>query len=40
MYKLEEAYMSGTQMNSIFDECGVRDTSNEITKWKRIFYTL
>lgn len=31
--------MTGTQMNSIFHECGVRDTSNESTKWKRIFYT-
>jgi len=31
--------MTGTQMDSIFHECGVRDTSNESTKWKRIFYT-
>ena len=31
--------MTGTQMDSIFHECGVRDTSNERTKWKRIFYT-
>lgn len=31
--------MTGTQMDSIFHECGVRDTSSESTKWKRIFYT-
>lgn len=31
--------MTGTQMDRIFHECGVRDTSNESTKWKRIFYT-
>lgn len=31
--------MTGTQMDSIFHECGVKDTSNESTKWKRIFYT-
>ena len=30
--------MTGTQMDSIFHECGVRDTSSESTKWKRIFY--
>lgn len=26
-------------MNEIFRECGVRDTSNESIKWKRIYYT-
>ena len=26
-------------MNEIGRECGVRDTSNESTKWKRIYYT-
>ena len=31
--------MTGSQMNEIFRECGVRDTSNESTKWKRIYYT-
>ncbi|WP_310605287.1 TIGR02391 family protein [Anaerosporobacter sp.] len=31
--------MTGSQMDSIFLECGVMDTSNESTKWKRIFYT-
>ena len=25
--------MTGTQMDSIFHECGVRDISNESTKW-------
>ena len=25
--------MTGSQMNGIFQECGVRDTSNESTKW-------
>ena len=39
LVKIVGECMSGTQMNSIFDECGVRDTSNESTKWKRIFYT-
>ncbi len=29
--------MTGSQMNGIFQECGVRDTSNESTKWKRIY---
>lgn len=31
--------MTGRQMNDIFQECGVRDTSNESTKWKRIYNT-
>ena len=31
--------MTGSQMNEIFQECGVQDVSNESTKWKRIFYT-
>lgn len=26
-------------MNGIFQECGVKDVSNESTKWKRIYYT-
>lgn len=26
-------------MNGIFQECGVTDTSNESTKWKRIYHT-
>lgn len=30
--------MTGSQMNEIFQECGVQDVSNESTKWKRIFY--
>lgn len=31
--------MTGSQMNEIFQECGVQDASNESTKWKRIYYT-
>ena len=31
--------MTGSQMNEIFQECGVQDVSNESTKWKRIYYT-
>lgn len=31
--------MTGSQMNNIFHECGIVDTSKESTKWKRIFYT-
>lgn len=31
--------MTGSQMNSIFQECGVSGTSSESTKWKRIYYT-
>lgn len=30
--------MTGTQMNSILQDCGIEDTSNESTKWKRIYY--
>lgn len=30
--------MTGSQMNEIFQECGVQDASNESTKWKRIYY--
>ena len=30
--------MTGSQKNEIFRECGVRDTSNESTKRKRIHY--
>ena len=29
--------MTGSQMNEIFQECGVQDVSNESTKWKRIY---
>lgn len=31
--------MTGSQMDNMFHECGVPDTSNESTKWKRIFFT-
>ena len=27
--------MTGSQMNEIFQECGVQDVSNESTKWNR-----
>ena len=32
--------MTGSQMDSMFYACGVPDTSNESTKWKRIFLLL
>lgn len=37
--KIVAECMTGSQMNGIFQECGVTDTSNESTKWKRIYYT-
>lgn len=37
--KIVAECMTGSQMNGIFQECGVTDTSNESTKWKRIYDT-
>lgn len=37
--KIVAECMTGSRMNGIFQECGVTDTSNESTKWKRIYYT-
>jgi uncharacterized protein (TIGR02391 family) len=32
--------VTGTQLTNIFGTCGIRDASNESTKWKRIYYSL
>ncbi len=32
--------ITGAQLTNIFGNCGLRDTSGESTKWKRIYYSL
>lgn len=32
--------VTGSELNRIFDRCGVDDTSGESTKWKRIYHSL
>lgn len=31
--------MTGSQMDDIFQDCNIQDTSTESTKWKRIYHT-
>jgi hypothetical protein len=32
--------VTGTQLTSIFNNCGIRDISGESTKWRRIYHSL
>lgn len=32
--------VTGSELNRIFERCGVEDTSGESTKWKRIYHSL
>lgn len=38
--RMQGEEVTGSELNRVFERCGVEDTSGESTKWKRIYHSL